>query len=161
MKSAGRLYKRLKEVWMMDDILINKYEIIKRCIKRINEEYQNNPDNLNNYTKQDSIILNIQRLSEASIDIAMHITAELDLGVPQNSRDAFQFLEENNLIEEDLAEKLKAVVGFRNIAVHEYLKLNLKIVEAVIEKEIKEVKNFSRKMINIIRDGFYSTESKK
>ena len=77
----------------------------------------------------------------------MHIVAELDLGVPQNSREAFQFLEENNLIEEDLAEKLKAVVGFRNIAVHEYLKLNLKIVEAVIEKEIKEVKNFSRKMI--------------
>jgi len=131
----------------MDDILINKNETVKRCIKRINEEYQGNPENLENYTKQDSIILNIQRLAEAAIDIAMHIVAELDLGVPQNSREAFQFLAAENLIEEEMAEKLKAMVGFRNIAVHEYQKLNLKIVEAVIEKEIKEVKNFSRKMI--------------
>jgi uncharacterized protein YutE (UPF0331/DUF86 family) len=131
----------------MDDILINKNETVKRCLKRINEEYQGNPDNLKDYTKQDSIILNIQRLAEAAIDIAMHIVAKLDLGVPQNSRDAFQFLAENNLIEEKMAEKLKAMVGFRNIAVHEYQKLNLKIVEAVIESEIEEVKNFSQLII--------------
>jgi len=131
----------------MDDILINKNQTVKRCIKRINEEYQGNPENLENYTKQDSIILNIQRLAEAAIDIAMHIIAELDLGVPQNSREAFQFLAENNLIAEDLAEKLKAMVGFRNIAVHEYQKLNLKIVEAIIEDEIEEIKSFSQTMI--------------
>ncbi|MGM0500863.1 MAG: type VII toxin-antitoxin system HepT family RNase toxin, partial [Bacillota bacterium] len=131
----------------MDDILINKNETVKRCIKRINEEYQGNPKNLENYTKQDSIILNIQRLAEAAIDIAMHIVAELDLGVPQNSREAFQFLAAENLIEAEMAEKLKAMVGFRNIAVHEYQKLNLKIVEAIIEKEIEEVKTFSQKMI--------------
>lgn len=131
----------------MDDILINKNETVKRCLKRIKEEYQGNPENLQNYTKQDSIILNIQRLTEAAIDIAMHIVAELDLGVPQNSREAFQFLAENNLIEEKMAEKLKAMVGFRNIAVHEYQNLNLKIVEAIIENEIEEVKIFSQKMI--------------
>lgn len=131
----------------MDDILINKNETVKRCLKRINEEYQGNPENLKDYTKQDSIILNIQRLTEAAIDIAMHIVAKLDLGVPQTSRDAFQFLAENNLIEEKMAEKLKAMVGFRNIAVHEYQKLNLKIVEAVIESEIEEVKNFSQLII--------------
>jgi uncharacterized protein YutE (UPF0331/DUF86 family) len=131
----------------MDDILINKNQTVKRCLERINEEYQGDPDNLKNYTKQDSIILNIQRLSEAAIDIAMHIVAELDLGVPQNSREAFQFLAENNLIEEDLAEKLKAMVGFRNIAVHEYQKLNLKIVESIIENEIEKIKDFSQKMI--------------
>ena len=132
----------------MDDILINKNQTVKRCIERINEEYQGNPENLKNYTKQDSIILNIQRLSEAAIDIAMHIVAEKELGVPQNSREAFEFLEENNLIEEKIAEKLKAMVGFRNIAVHEYQKLNLKIVEAIIENEIEVVKNFSQKMLN-------------
>lgn len=60
----------------MDDILINKNQTIKLCLKRINEEYQNDPKNLENYTKQDSIILNIQRLSEAAIAIAMHIVAE-------------------------------------------------------------------------------------
>ena len=37
----------------MDDVLLNKMAIIERCIKRIKEEYHNNPDNLKNYTKQD------------------------------------------------------------------------------------------------------------
>lgn len=96
-------------------------------------------------------ILNIQRLSEAAIEIAMHMTAELELGVPQSSRDAFGFLAENNLIEEKMAEELKAMVGFRNIAVHEYQKLNLKIVEAVIEKEIEKLKKFSQKMIKVMK----------
>lgn len=27
-------------------VLINKYDSIERCIKRINEEYENNPKNL-------------------------------------------------------------------------------------------------------------------
>ena len=50
---------------MIDDIVLNKTEIIKKCVKRINEEYENNPKNLENYTKQDSITLNIQRACEA------------------------------------------------------------------------------------------------
>lgn len=131
----------------MDDVLINKNQTIKRCVKRINEEYQDNPENLKNYTKQDSIVLNIQRLSEAAIDIAMHIVAEKDLGVPQNSREVFELLAQNKLINQERAEKLKAMVGFRNIAVHEYQKLNLKIVEAIIENEIEEIKEFSQKLL--------------
>lgn len=63
-----------------NDIILNKVSTIERCIKRIKEEYDNNPLNLENYTKQDSIILNIQRACEASIDVAMHVVAERKLG---------------------------------------------------------------------------------
>ena len=58
---------------MENDVIYNKIETIERCITRIHEEYENNPENLKNYTKQDSIILNIQRVCEACIDLAMHI----------------------------------------------------------------------------------------
>ena len=73
---------------MRSDVILNKIAIIERCIKRIHDEYAGNPENLANFTKQDSIILNIQRAVEASIDLAMHIVAEKALGIPQNSRDA-------------------------------------------------------------------------
>ncbi|WP_164522152.1 hypothetical protein [Halocella sp. SP3-1] len=36
---------------MVDDVLINKKQTINRCIKRINEVYDNNFDNLKDYTK--------------------------------------------------------------------------------------------------------------
>ena len=55
----------------MNDVILNKTTTIERCIKRIHEVYEGNPENLTDYTKQDSIILNIQRACEASIDLAM------------------------------------------------------------------------------------------
>ena len=40
-------------------VILNKYDSIERCIKRINEEYAGNIDNLNNYSKCDAIVLNL------------------------------------------------------------------------------------------------------
>ncbi|NSJ92795.1 DUF86 domain-containing protein, partial [Coprococcus sp. MSK.21.13] len=109
---------------MENDVIYNKIAIIERCINRINEVYNNNPDNLKDYTKQDSIILNIQRACEAAIDLAMHIVSEKKLGIPQNSRDAFEVLNSNNIIDNRLMKNLKSMVGFRNIAVHNYQAVN-------------------------------------
>ena len=61
---------------MVDDVIYNKIETIERCIERVKEVYGGNFENLKDYTKQDSIILNIQRACEASIDLAMHIVSE-------------------------------------------------------------------------------------
>ncbi|OAA86471.1 type VII toxin-antitoxin system HepT family RNase toxin [Clostridium coskatii] len=134
----------------MNDVILNKISVIERCIKRINEEYENSPENLKNYTKQDSIILNIQRACEASIDLAMHIVSEKKLGIPQNSRDAFEVLFENKIIDEKLMNNLKSMVGFRNIAVHDYQTVNLDIVKEIIEKHIYDLEKFSKCMLNIL-----------
>lgn len=60
---------------MHDDIILNKVDMISRCIRRIHDVYEGNSANLDDYTKQDSIILNLQRACEASIDLAMHLVA--------------------------------------------------------------------------------------
>lgn len=128
---------------MTNDVVYNKIQTIRRCIKRIEEEYDNNPENLENYTKQDAIVLNIQRACEACIDLAMHVISEKKLGIPQNSRDAFELLHQNNLIDKETNAKLKAMVGFRNIAVHDYQSLNLAIVRAIIEKNLADFQEFA------------------
>jgi len=129
---------------VMNDVLLNKIAIIERCLKRINEVYEGKKENLTDYTKQDSIILNIQRACEASIDIAMYIVSEQRLGVPKTSRDAFRFLQEEEIIEDNLAKSLMNMVGFRNIAVHDYQTLNLAILEAILNNHMKDFKTFSK-----------------
>jgi uncharacterized protein YutE (UPF0331/DUF86 family) len=58
----------------MDDVVLNKAAIVERCIQRIREEHAGDDAVLeNNLTKQDSIILNIQRACEAAIDLGMHL----------------------------------------------------------------------------------------
>lgn len=96
------------------------------------------------FPKQDSIVLNIQRAVEATIDIAMYLVSLKKLGIPQNSRDAFEVLNNNNIINNVLLEKIKAMIGFRNIAVHNYQKLNLDILQKVIEKNLEDFEEFVR-----------------
>ncbi|MDR4950437.1 type VII toxin-antitoxin system HepT family RNase toxin [Neobacillus cucumis] len=132
---------------MKNDIILNKVSIIERCIRRIHEEYEKDPSNLQNYTKQDSIILNLQRACEASIDLAMHIVAEKKLGLPQNSRDAFSLIEEHGIIPSSLSKKMKAMIGFRNIAVHDYQEINLTILQKILEDHLVDFMQFTKTII--------------
>ncbi|MBU1290319.1 DUF86 domain-containing protein [bacterium] len=134
---------------MIDDVILNKTEIVKRCIRRANEEYAHNPKNLENYTKQDSITLNIQRACEAIIDLGIHVIAERGLGIPQTSRDTFDILQNNEIISHEMSERLKAMIGFRNIAIHNYQGLNLKIIQAIIDKDLKDLLYFTEVILKI------------
>lgn len=134
---------------MNSDVIYNKVSTIERCVLRIEEVYASDEANLEDFTKQDSIILNIQRACEASIDLAMHIVAEKKLGLPQTSREAFDLLDNANLIEEELAKNLKAMVGFRNIAVHAYQAINLSILKQIIEKHLSDFTRFTKTIIKI------------
>lgn len=133
----------------MNDVILNKTTTIERCVKRIYEVYEGNPANLTDFTKQDSIILNIQRACEASIDLAMHIVSKRKLGVPKSSREAFKLLLNAGLIEKSLANTLMNIVGFRNIAVHDYQTLELDILEAILEKHINDFKVFTKVILQL------------
>lgn len=134
---------------MNRDVILNKVSIIERCIQRIHEEYADTPENLQNYTKQDSIVLNLQRACEASIDLAMHIVSEKKLGLPQKSRDAFTLLEEAELLTPSLSKKMKAMVGFRNIAVHDYQDINLVILQSILERHLNDIKDYTKAIIHV------------
>jgi len=132
---------------MKSDVILNKISIIERCIKRIHEEYDKNPKNLENYTKQDSIILNLQRACEASIDLAMHIVAVKKLGLPQQSRDAFTLLEAEGILSSPLSDKMKAMVGFRNIAVHDYQEINLVILRKILDDHLVDFFEYTKTIL--------------
>lgn len=133
----------------MNDVILNKITTIERCVHRIHEVYEGNPENLKDFTKQDSIILNIQRACEASIDLAMHIVSERKLGVPKASREGFKLLQEAHIIDSSLAKTLMNMVGFRNIAVHDYQALKIDILEAILDKHIDDFKQFTQIVLQL------------
>jgi uncharacterized protein YutE (UPF0331/DUF86 family) len=123
---------------MADDVILSKAASIERCLRRIEEEYAGDQRNLvANQTKQDAIILNLQRACETAIDLAMYVVSQRKLGIPQDSRDAFTLLQTAGLIP----------VGFRNVAVHEYARLNLDVVYAIITKQLDDFRTFSSMMV--------------
>ncbi len=127
---------------MIDDISLNKTAIIRRCIQRVEEEYRGDAKRLDDFTIQDSIVLNLLRACEAAIDLAMHRVAKGKLGIPQSSRDAFQILYHHRIISDHSNTAMKHMVGFRNIAVHSYEKLQYPILEAIISRHLNDFEVF-------------------
>ncbi|HIP46397.1 MAG TPA: DUF86 domain-containing protein [Campylobacterales bacterium] len=122
---------------MAKDVVLNKIATIERCIRRIHEEYDGFEVGFkSDFTKQDSIVLNLERTSQATIDIATHIIRDKKLGLPNTSRELFVLLNESHIITERTSVKMQAMVGFRNIAVHDYQNLNIDIVIAIVEKHL-------------------------
>lgn len=132
-----------------NDVVLNKAATVERCVKRVLEVYAGNPENLQDYTKQDSIILNIQRACEASIDLAMHLVSIKKLGLPKKSREAFQYLQDANIIDDNLAKTLMNMVGFRNIAVHDYQSIDLDILQAIIENHLTDFTVYTKVVLKL------------
>lgn len=130
-------------------VIINKYESIERCIKRIKEEYEGNPENLYDYRRMDGIVLNLQRACEVTIDIAMYVISTRKLGIPQTKKESFEMLESHGLISEDMCNKMKGMIGFRNIAIHEYKEIDEEILQDIIENHLEDLQEFAREMLKL------------
>jgi len=124
------------------EVLIGKLESIKTCLNRILEEYDGDSANLENITKQDSIVINIQRACELSIDIGNFIISKEKYRTPKVSRDIFEILKENFVIEDHLSVNMQKMVGFRNIAVHDYKSLDVSIIESIIVNNLEDFRMF-------------------
>ena len=130
---------------MADDVLVNKAATVERCVARAREEYDAAPDTfLTDFTRQDAAILNVQRACEAVLDMGQHLVRREKLGVPQSARDVFELLAKAHWIDAPLAEALKRMVAFRNIAVHDYQNLLLPILVSVITQHLSEFLEFTR-----------------
>jgi hypothetical protein len=115
-----------------DDILLNKAAIIERCVRRMLDEARACPD-LDDFTHVDALTLNIERACQAAIDMAMHVVAERHLGVPQSTADAFVLLERAGVVDRPLSAALCGMVGFRNVAVHQYEDIDMSVLRWIVE----------------------------
>ena len=137
---------------MQDDVLLNKAATIERCVARAREEYQHDPGNFfRDFTRQDAAILNIQRACEAALDMGQHLVRRERLGLPQSGRDVFELLSHGGWIDQPLADSLKKMVGFRNIAVHDDQSLQLPITISIITDHLQDFLRYSEVLLK--RDG--------
>lgn len=135
---------------MADDVLINKAASIERCVKRAREEYAADPQGFaDNDTRQDAAILNIQRACEAALDMGQHLIRREALGVPQSARDVFELLHRAGWIDAQLTDTLKRMVGFRNIAVHEYQRLQVPITVSIIQGHLGDFLRYTERLLQL------------
>ena len=137
---------------MMDDVILNKKESIERCIQQIRTFYARESDSSfeEDWIKQDAIALNLQRGIQQCIDLANHVVRIKKLGIPKTSKDGFVLLAENGIIPRALLSPLAKMVGFRNILVHQYQKIEPAVLRSIIEQNLDDILALSD---NVLKNG--------
>nr|WP_156932823.1 DUF86 domain-containing protein [Desulfonatronum lacustre] len=98
---------------------------------------------LNDLDRQESVLFNLQMAVQNCIDMAAHIVSENRMGIAGSTNELFYLLEERGIIETELTEKMVRAVGFRNLVVHEYGKVDLEIVFRAAHENIDDLMVFS------------------
>ncbi len=129
----------------MSDVLIGKQQSLERCLARVRQTWAQ-PSTLQfeeDYDKQDIIVLNLQRACEQAIDMANDVVNVKKLGWPRTSGESFDLLARAGIIPASMAENMKAMVGLRNVVVHQYQELDLDIIKAVIRDHLGDLADFA------------------
>lgn len=87
---------------------------------------------------------------EACIDISAHLAAGLDLPREERAGDLFLILGEKGIISKKLSQKMAQAVGFRNILVHEYTKIDYQLAYSNLDEKLKDLKTFAKEVLEFL-----------
>ena len=124
------------------DVVLAKVAAIQKCLRRIKDVTGLDSDRLDEIDAQEIFVLNLQRAIQSAIDLATHIVASEGLGIPDTIRGNFVLLERAKIITKTLSKKMQLMVGFRNIAIHDYQALDVDILKAILSKNLKDIEQF-------------------
>jgi len=131
------------------DLLFAKISSVKKHLNRMKKQAGTTlSEFLNDADAQDIILFNLQLAIQNCIDIAAHIVSEEVMEVAGSTSEMFYYLEENEVIKQQLTEKMIKAVGLRNLIVHEYGNLDMKIVYEASRHDIKDLNDFLKAVVN-------------
>ncbi len=130
------------------DLIIAKAGSVRSHLNRVFEKRNIDLDSfLKDIDTQESILFNVQMAVQNCIDIAAHIISEKGLGVPGSTTEMFYVLGKNGYLDKDLTQKMVKAVGFRNLIVHEYGKIELEQVYEIAQNDINDLNEYLKAII--------------
>ena len=124
------------------DIVIEKISNTHNCLQRIKNTTNDDADSLDDIDVQDIFVLNLQRAVQSAIDLGTHIVSSEGLSLPVRLKDIFSELLRSKIIDAQICKKMQAMVGFRNIAIHEYSKIDVDVLKKILLNHLPDLESF-------------------
>lgn len=127
------------------DVILRKLALLEEYLRDLEEvktDY-NLEDFMANKVIRRYTERTLQIAIEACLDIANHIISYQGLREPLDNKDSFQVLFEEEIIPKELTERLKKMAQFRNVVVHDYIRVNPEIVFAIVQKNLSDIAAFA------------------
>jgi uncharacterized protein YutE (UPF0331/DUF86 family) len=124
-------------------VIASKLESLRKCLDRITSKKPESLDQLlEDIDIQDILALNLERSVQLCVDIANHILSSLDDSPAMSMAESFERLSDKMIITAELGQNLKKAVGFRNLSVHAYDKIDWQLVWNILEGDLKDLVQF-------------------
>ncbi len=85
----------------------------------------------------------LQVAIQSALDVASHIVSDRRLGEPRTNAELFDLLTRDSWIAPALAEDLRRMAGFRNVLVHGYDDVDLRVVQDVVTNHLDDLLTFA------------------
>lgn len=123
------------------DLLAKKLAQIETCIAELRALAR--LDELARDVKEERFIEHTLQIAiQAALDVASRIVSDERLGEPRTNRELFGLLARPGILSSDLAEVLEEAAGFRNVLVHGYGDVDVRIVRDVVENRLDDLLAF-------------------
>ena len=75
------------------------------------------------------------------------------LKLNEERKEIFEILEKNHILTKFASEAMQKLVGFRNVAIHEYQPLNLNILCSIMKKYLTDFTDYTKEIIKFLKFG--------
>jgi uncharacterized protein YutE (UPF0331/DUF86 family) len=97
-------------------------------------------------TAREVVTLNVFIALQEAIALAAHWVADRGWSVPQSYADVFTVLGDRGVIDRELAQRLRAAAGLRNLIAQQYGVLNVDRVFAIASNELDDLLAFCQQL---------------
>lgn len=128
---------------MDKDRIFEKIDELEKYLRELDEYLPEDEDEyLNNGLIKRACERAFQLASENLLDICNLIISEKGFGMPADSKDCVRKLAENGVIPGSLSTRLEELVGFRNLLVHQYGRVDDSKAYSYLKIELKDFYEF-------------------
>lgn len=133
---------------MVDRLLLAKaLADIRDAVTRIREVTPADADSFaSDRTAREVVVLNLFVALQHCLSIATHWLADSGLDVPSGYREAFLALGERGALPRELAARLAAASGLRNLIAHRYGVLDWKRIFTIATTQLEDLLQFCQEM---------------
>ena len=123
------------------DLVAKRLALVETYVRELRELAR--PDRIAHDVRELRFVERTLQLAvQAALDTASHIVSDGHLGEPLTNQELFLLLAKNGWVSDDLASRLAAAAGFRNLLVHGYAAIDVAIVRDVAEHHLDDLLEF-------------------
>jgi uncharacterized protein YutE (UPF0331/DUF86 family) len=123
------------------ELIAKKLALIETCVEQLRRLAR--PAAIATDVREERFVEHTLQIAvQAALDVASHIVSDERLGEPRTNRELFDLLERSAWVAPNLAATMRRMVGFRNILVHGYEIVDVRVVIEIVEHGLDDLLAF-------------------